>query len=227
MRALPFFLLFLFIGPPLHANEKNLCFTVARITGESLGKGGLGEVKVGVNAAGKNVAVKTPGPEGSIAGLKREAEMIAQVAPHDPTGLFIRGAFDAKAKALVMEYPEGALPLLEWRTSVPFPSKESLALVATQLKEAQRILRLARVVHGDLAPSNILVTPDGKIKIVDFGSAAGVHETRRKRYGQYGYASHNQENGGPASYLDDSFTLRRVAYTIDLYNEGLADQFRD
>jgi len=227
MFPLPFFLLFFLFGSPLHADEKSVCFTVARVTAETLGKGGLGEVKVGINPAGKEVAVKTPGPKGSIAGLKHEAEMIALVAPHDPTGLFIRGAFDSKGNALVMEYPKGALPLLTWFGSSPSPSKETLASVAAQLKEAQRVLRLAKVVHGDLAPSNILVTPDGKIKIVDFGSATKLNEKRRKRYGHSGFASYNQENGGPASYLDDSFTLRRVVSTLDLYNEGLEDQFRD
>src|SRR6185436_12774619 len=78
----------------------------------------------------------------------------------------------------------------------------------------------ARIAHRDLKPGNLLITPAGKVKIVDFGLAASLSETRSRismRLGISGtppYMSPQQLLGQRPTHLDDLYSLGATLYEL-------------
>ena len=72
-------------------------------------------------------------------------------------------------RALVMELVSG--PTLEERTAAgPIPLDEALA-IARQIADAFESAHEKGIIHRDLKPANVKVTPEGTVKILDFGLA--------------------------------------------------------
>ena len=81
---------------------------------------------------------------------------------------------------LVHELIDG-MPLHVWRAACPRPSARQLERILRSLREAVEACHRDGVAHGDLSPANVIVTPDERAVLVDFGlggptSAAGAHE---------------------------------------------------
>ncbi len=76
---------------------------------------------------------------------------------------------DSGTRFLVLELVEGD-PLADRLRRGAIPVEESLKL-ALQIAEALEAAHEKGVIHRDLKPANIKVTPDGKIKVLDFGLA--------------------------------------------------------
>ncbi len=141
---------------------------------EQLGKGGMGEVwKARDTKLGREVAIKTL-PEDfakdaeRLSRLQREARLLASLNhPNIATihGLEERGG----TPFLVLELVEGDT-LADRLKHGAIPVEESLQL-ALQLAEALEAAHGKGVIHRDLKPANIKVTPDGKVKVLDFGLA--------------------------------------------------------
>jgi len=139
-----------------------------------LGAGGMGEVYRARDInLGRDVALKLLPPVFStdpdrLARFEREARLLA-VLNHPHIGA-IYGFENADNKpALVLELVEGAT--LEDRLRLgPLPLPEALAL-AQQIADALDAAHRAGIIHRDLKPSNIKITPDGVVKVLDFGLA--------------------------------------------------------
>jgi serine/threonine-protein kinase len=139
-----------------------------------LGKGGMGEVYRAHDARlNRDVAVKTL-PSGvyddqnRMARFQREAQVLA--ALNHPHIAAVYGLEDsAGARALVMELVEGTT-LAERIAAGPIPIDEALA-IARQISSALDAAHEKGIVHRDLKPANIKLTPDGKVKVLDFGLA--------------------------------------------------------
>src|SRR4029077_18471438 len=103
--------------------------------------------------------------------FKREARMLASLN-HPHIGA-IYGFEDAgDVPALVLELVEG--DTLDDRVRRgPLPLSEVLA-VAQQIADALDAAHRAGIIHRDLKPSNIKITPDGVVKVLDFGIAKTV-----------------------------------------------------
>ena len=115
---------------------------------------------------------------------------------------------------LVMEYIEGRpLNLLLGPTAqVPL---DRLLDIAIQVAEALDYAHRAGIVHRDIKPPNILVTPDGKAKIADFGIARmeGTELTQEgTSVGTPSYLSPEQFRGGEIDGRSDLFSLGAVIY---------------
>jgi eukaryotic-like serine/threonine-protein kinase len=139
-----------------------------------LGAGGMGEVYRARDAKlGRDVAIKVianvflSDPE-RIARFEREARVLATLN-HPHIGA-IYGLEDAGGvRGLVLELVEGAT-LGERLALGPLPIQEALTF-ARQSAEALEAAHENGIIHRDLKPANIKITPDGTVKVLDFGLA--------------------------------------------------------
>jgi Tol biopolymer transport system component len=144
-----------------------------RITA-ALGAGGMGEVYRATDTKlGRDVAIKVLPPEVAqdperLARFEREAQLLASLNhPHIAT---IHGLEDAGgAPFLVLELVEGD-DLSERLKRGPIPPDETIQ-IARQIAEALEEAHEKGIVHRDLKPANVKVTPDGQVKVLDFGLA--------------------------------------------------------
>jgi Tol biopolymer transport system component len=139
-----------------------------------IGKGGMGEVfQAKDSKLGRDVAIKVLPDEFAkdadrVARFQREAKLLASL--NHPNIAAIHGLEESGGtNFLVLEMVEGQT-LADRIKSGPIPVEESLKL-ALQIAEALEAAHEKGVIHRDLKPSNIKVTPDGKVKVLDFGLA--------------------------------------------------------
>src|SRR5467141_1486553 len=139
-----------------------------------LGAGGMGEVyRARDTKLGRDVAIKilpevfTSDPE-RLARFEREARTLAALN-HPHIGA-IYGVEDAESvHALVLELVEGDT-LGERLRRGPLPLTDALA-IARQIAEALESAHERGIIHRDLKPANVKITPDGTVKVLDFGLA--------------------------------------------------------
>src|ERR1044071_9625507 len=144
-----------------------------------LGAGGMGEVYRATDSRLKRqVAVKILPPglaadPDRLVRFQREAEVLASL--NHPHIAALYGLEDAGGvRALVMELVEG--PTLDERIRTgPLPVDEALA-IAKQIAEALEAAHERGVVHRDLKPANVKLTPDGAVKVLDFGLAKALDD---------------------------------------------------
>ena len=139
-----------------------------------LGRGGMGEVwRARDTKLRREVAVKTlpeefAGDEERLARFEREARLLASLNHPNIAALYGLEE-DNDTRFLVLELVEGDT-LADRLKRGAIPVEESLEL-AFQIAEALEASHGKGVIHRDLKPANIKVTPDGKVKVLDFGLA--------------------------------------------------------
>jgi serine/threonine protein kinase len=139
-----------------------------------IGKGGMGEVYQATDTKlGRDVAIKVLPQEFTkdterVARFQREAKLLASL--NHPNIAAIYGLEEAEGTHfLVLELIEGNT-LADRIKAGAIPVEEALKL-ALQISEALEAAHEKGVIHRDLKPANIKVTPDGKVKVLDFGLA--------------------------------------------------------
>jgi Tol biopolymer transport system component len=165
-----------------------------------LGAGGMGEVyratdtKLGREVAIKVLPAEVAGDAERLARFEREAKLLASL--NHPNIAHVYGFESATLQDgstthfLAMELVEGE-DLSERLKRGPIPVEEALE-IAKQIAEALEEAHERGIVHRDLKPANVKLTPDGKVKVLDFGLA--------KAYAGEGA-------GGPSPDLSQSPTL--------------------
>jgi serine/threonine-protein kinase len=152
-----------------------------RVT-ELIGAGGMGEVyRARDTKLGRDVAVKVlpaafTSDADRLARFEREARVLATLN-HPHIGAIYgleeadasAGSGQAGVRALVLELVEGET-LAERLAVGPLPIQEALT-VARQIADALEAAHEKGIVHRDLKPGNIKITPDGAVKVLDFGLA--------------------------------------------------------
>jgi serine/threonine-protein kinase len=149
------------------------CYEVIAI----LGAGGMGEVyRARDTKLGRDVALKVL-PDAfatdvdRLTRFQREAQLLASLS-HPNIGA-IHGFEDAGSiRALVLELIEGDT-LADRIHRGPLPIDEAIA-VARQIADALEAAHERGVIHRDLKPANVKITPDGKVKVLDFGLAKAM-----------------------------------------------------
>jgi serine/threonine-protein kinase len=129
------------------------------------------------------------------------------------------------ALMIVMEYVAGET--LAERIQCGALAPDAVAAIGRQIAAGLAAAHAAGVVHGDLKPANLMVTPSGTIKIMDFGLAQRVSELdcRDKTIewpgsssshisGTPGYMAPEQTRGEPVSAASDVFVLGLITYEL-------------
>ncbi|MBL8764279.1 MAG: protein kinase [Phycisphaerae bacterium] len=139
-----------------------------------LGRGGMGEVFLARDTRlDRQVAIKAlpahlaQDPD-RLARFQREAKVLASLN-HPGIGAIYGLEESAGRQYLVLEFVEGET-LCDRLSKGPLPIDEALSL-AKQIAEALEVAHEKGVVHRDLKPGNVMVTPDGVLKVLDFGLA--------------------------------------------------------
>src|SRR4029434_572876 len=137
-----------------------------------LGTGGMGEVYRATDSKlGRSVAIKLL-PEAfsydndRVARFDREARMLASLNHPHIAGIY--GLEESgERKFLVMELVGGET-LADRIKRGPIPVDESLGILK-QICEALEAAHEKGIIHRDLKPANVKITPESKVKVLDFG----------------------------------------------------------
>src|SRR5262245_28160642 len=139
-----------------------------------LGAGGMGEVyRARDSKLKREVAIKVLPQMFALeaereARFQREAQVLASL--NHPNIASIYGLEETNGSlALVMELVEGPT-LAEHIAAGPIPSEDALP-IARQIAEGLEVAHERGIIHRDLKPANVKVTPDGTVKVLDFGLA--------------------------------------------------------
>jgi serine/threonine protein kinase len=142
-----------------------------------LGEGGMGKVYRATDTKlRREVAIKVlprefQGDPARLARFEREAQVLASLNHPHIGAIYGLEAFEG-VPFLVLELVEGPT-LAERIARGPVPPDEALA-IAEQIIEALEYAHERSVVHRDLKPANIKLTPDGSVKVLDFGLAKAL-----------------------------------------------------
>jgi serine/threonine protein kinase len=142
--------------------------------------------------------------------LLKEAEHMALV--DHPNVVAVHDVIEREdTVAIVMELVRG-IPFKELFRREPIAEPELLVYLQ-QLTSALEAVHAAGIVHRDLNPKNVMVTPDGTIKVTDFGLSVFVDEPKPRAGGTIGYmAPEALRKGSRASFGVDIYSLGLMCY---------------
>jgi serine/threonine-protein kinase len=216
---------------------------------EKIGAGGMGEVyRARDERLGRDVAVKVLPPnlvpdESVRKRLRKEAQALSKLNHPNIEILFELGSKDG-AEFLVVEYVPG-VTLSDRLAQGPLPERE-IARLGVQLANGLGAAHSQGVVHCDLKPSNLRITPDGRLKILDFGIAKSLRVTRESsKYdvttestagdqgvaGTLPYMAPEQLRSEPADARSDLYSAGAVLYEMATgqraFRDGLPARLTD
>ena len=188
--------------------------------------GGMGEVWKGVDSVlGREVAAKILKDEylsesTFLARFRAEAQNMGRVSDPGIAGVYDYGDEDG-SPYIVMEYVPGEALSAIIERSAPLSETDTLSIV-TQAAQALGAAHKVGVIHRDIKPGNILMTPDFRVKITDFGIARVTDQAPLTKTGQVmgtaQYLAPEQATGKGSGPGSDLYALGIIAY------EALAGQ---
>jgi len=186
-----------------------------------LGGGGMADVYLAEDQElGRRVAVKIlheryANDTQFVERFRREATHAAGLSHPHIVSIFDRGETNG-SYFIVMEHVEGKTlkELIRSRGPCPIP----LAIDYTrQILSALRYAHRAGVIHRDIKPHNVIVDPDGQLKVTDFGIArAGVSQMTEEGaiIGTAQYLSPEQARGAPVDQTSDIYSCGVVLFEL-------------
>ncbi|HEV8683598.1 MAG TPA: protein kinase [Actinomycetota bacterium] len=190
-----------------------------------LGEGGMAKVFRGTdNVLGRTVAVKVLGSqfardETSVTRFRREAQSAASLNHPNVVSVYDTGSDDG-VHWIVMEYLEGRTLKEVIQEEGPLEPQRA-AMIARDVALALATAHEKGLVHRDVKPANIMITPSGETKVMDFGIARAVTSTGDPTLTRTGfvmgtaaYLSPEQAEGKPVDARSDIYSLGCVVYQM-------------
>src|SRR5262245_7500170 len=200
-----------------------------------IGAGGMGEVyRARDSRLGRDVAIKVlpdlfAQDAERLSRLQREAQLLASLNHQKISA--IHGLEDTgSVRALVLELVHGET-IADRLQRGPMPVEEVVA-TCRQIAEALEAAHERGIIHRDLKPANVKVTPEGKVKVLDFGLAKAVEAAPASSQlthsptlslsgtfagvilGTVAYMSPEQAKGLPADQRSDVFSFGCLLYEM-------------
>jgi eukaryotic-like serine/threonine-protein kinase len=181
---------------------------------EPLGGGGMATVWMAQDTRlGREVAVKVISDALAVQApyverFRREARIAAGLSHPNLVKVYDFGS-EAERPFLVMEYIDGAA--LSRGSAADVAAQVDSDTLARELLDALRHIHEAGIVHRDIKPANVLVGPDGRPRLTDFGIARADDSTELTETGQVigtlKYLAPEVARGQPASARSDLYSL--------------------
>ena len=186
---------------------------------DKIGTGGMATVYRGLDEVlGRTVAIKTMLPQYATdpsfaARFKQEAQAAAALQSPYIVSVYDWGK-DEDTYYIVMEYLRGTDLKSGLRKHGALDSKK-VAQIGSQIAQALSVAHKHDIIHRDIKPQNIMVQPDGNIKVMDFGiaRAKNSHLTQDNNVlGTAHYVSPEQTQGKELGPTSDLYSLGIVMY---------------
>lgn len=198
--------------------------------GEVIGRGGMATVHVGQDVRlGRRVAIKILRPELAAdesfhERFQREAHAVASLNHHSIVAIYDTGEIRPQGPDgvlrpyIVMEYVPGQTlrELIHGPGVTPHEAVEYMLGILDALSFSHR----AGIVHRDIKPANVKVTPDGGVKVMDFGIARAVEDTQaaltqsQAVLGTAQYLSPEQARGAAVDPRSDLYSAACVLFEM-------------
>ncbi|MCI2127463.1 MAG: Stk1 family PASTA domain-containing Ser/Thr kinase [Olsenella sp.] len=186
---------------------------------DKVGTGGMATVYRGMDQVlGRTVAIKTMLPQYATdpsfaARFKQEAQAAAALNSPYIVSVYDWGK-DGDTYYIIMEYLRGTDLKSGIRKHGALDCKK-VAQIGSQIAQALSVAHNHDIIHRDIKPQNIMVQPDGNIKVMDFGIARAKNShltTDNSVLGTAHYVSPEQTQGKPLGPTTDLYSLGIVMY---------------
>jgi serine/threonine protein kinase len=193
------------------------------VLAEFLGSGGMGEVYLARDEVlDRDVALKVlrsqyAGDEEFAERFRREARSAAGLSHPNIVQVYDKGETEDGTSYIAMEYVPGGTLKEQIERRGPFGARAAAA-VGAQIADALGAAHERGVIHRDIKPQNILLTPSGNLKVTDFGIARAASAVTSSAssaiFGTAGYISPEQALGEPVGPASDLYSLGVILYEM-------------
>ncbi len=186
---------------------------------EKIGEGGMAEIYKAQQAALRRPVVikklKDPNRE-IVARFKKEALLSAGFNQENVLSIY-DFIYHGRSYYLVMEYVDGEDLRSLLDRHAPFPVTIAV-LIALEIARGLEYTHNQNIIHRDIKPGNVLISRDGKVKLIDFGVAKDSYDTKLTMTGLIvgtpAYMSPEQAHGDPLNPQSDIYALGILLYEM-------------